>query len=103
MAEPEIVDNTALHRFELHLDGEIAFVLYSREHNSIRLIHTEVPNQMRGKGVGSSLVNGVIRLAERQKVSVIPSCPFVADYLKRHPEYAQTVDTEHRWMIQSPE
>lgn len=100
MAEPEIVDNRALNRFELHADGEIAFILYSRAQNSIRLIHTEVPDSLRGKGIGSALVKGVLRLAEQQKLSVVPACPFVAQYLKRHPECATIVDPQHTWMIE---
>jgi uncharacterized protein len=101
MSQPEIVDNTALHRFELREESAVAFLLYTRTGNAIRLIHTEVPKALKGKGMGSRLVEGVLRLAELKKLSVIPVCPFVAEYLRRHPEYSGTVDSEHRWMIQS--
>lgn len=100
MAEPEIVDNRALSRFELHAEGEIAFILYSRSPSSIRLIHTEVPHALRGKGVGSKLVSGVLRLAHQEKLNVVPACPFVAQYVKRHPEHATIIDPQHRWMIE---
>ena len=103
MPEPEITDNTALHRFELETDGETAFVLYSKSQNSLRLVHTEVPDALRGKGVGSKLIAGVLRLARQSKLTVVPSCPFVAEYLSRHHEYLPIVEPEYRRRIQSSE
>jgi hypothetical protein len=49
MPEAKILDNAGLHRFELQQDGETAFLLYSKTGGSIRLIHTEVPQALRGK------------------------------------------------------
>lgn len=103
MPEPEITDNTLLHRFELQEDGETAFLLYSKSQNSLRLVHTEVPDALRGKGIGSKLVGGVLRLAKQNKLSVVPSCPFVAEYLSRHHEYLPIVEPEFRRRIQSSE
>jgi uncharacterized protein len=101
MLPAEIADNTALHRFELHVDGETAIVVYERAGDLLRLIHTEVPELLEGKGMGSKLVGAVLRFAQENKVSVVPLCPFVAQYMKRHPEYNATVDPPHRWMIDS--
>jgi uncharacterized protein len=101
MLPAEIADNTALHRFELHVDGEVAVVVYEKAGDLLRLIHTEVPESLEGKGVGSKLVGAVLRFAQENKVSVVPLCPFVAQYMKRHPEYNATVDPPHRWMIDS--
>jgi uncharacterized protein len=100
MAEATIVDNAVLHRFELQQNGETAFLLYSKTGGSIRLIHTEVPEALRGQGVGSKLVGGVLRQAQQRELSIIPSCPFVAEYLKGHPELASLVEAQHRWMIE---
>jgi uncharacterized protein len=100
MAEATIVDNAVLHRFELQQNGETAFLLYSKTGGSIRLIHTEVPQALRGQGVGSKLVGGVLRQAQQRELSIIPSCPFVAEYLKGHPELASLVEAQHRWMIE---
>jgi uncharacterized protein len=101
MLPAEIADNTALHRFELHVDGEVAVVVYEKAGDLLRLIHTEVPESLEGKGMGSKLVGAVLRFAQENKVSVVPLCPFVAQYMKRHPEYNATVDPPHRWMIDS--
>jgi predicted GNAT family acetyltransferase len=101
MLPAEITDNTSLHCFELHVDGETAVVVYERAGDLLRLIHTEVPQSLEGKGVGSRLVGAVLRFAQENKVSVVPLCPFVAQYVKRHPEYSAIVDPAHRWMIDS--
>jgi predicted GNAT family acetyltransferase len=100
MAEATIVDNAVLHRFELQQNGETAFLLYSKTGGSIRLIHTEVPEALRGQGVGSKLVGGVLRQAQQRELSIIPSCPFVAEYLRGHPDLASLVEAQHRWMIE---
>jgi len=96
MPEPQVVDNAAHNRFEMHHGGDTAFLLYRRHGNSIQLIHTEVPVSLRGKGIGSKLVEGVLHLAQQQKLSVTPLCPFVADFLKTHPQYLDVVDQNHR-------
>ncbi len=101
MPEPRILDNMVLHRFELKQGDETAFILYTRTPGSLRLVHTEVPAALQGKGVGSDLVRSVLRLADEQGLTVIPSCPFVADYLKRHREYLPIIDADHRRMIES--
>jgi predicted GNAT family acetyltransferase len=101
MLPPEISDNAALHRFELHVDGRNAILVYERTGDLLRLIHTEVPQSLEGKGVGSNLVSAVLRLAQENNLSVVPLCPFVAQYVKRHPEYSAVVDPPHRWMIDS--
>ena len=99
MPDPEIIDNTGLHRFELRVEGDTALLIYSKTGSLLRLIHTEVPGALRGKGVGSKLVGGVLQLARRDNLSIVPSCPFVIDYLKRHPEYTSIVDPSHQWLI----
>jgi uncharacterized protein len=101
MLPPEISDNTALHRFELHVSGETAVLVYEKAGDLLRLIHTEVPQSLEGKGVGSKLVSAVLGFAQGNNLSVVPLCPFVAQYMKRHPEYSAIVDPPHRWMIES--
>lgn len=100
MPSADVVENPTLHRFELQEDGQIAFLIYERMADSVRLIHTEVPLALRGKGVGSKLVAGVIHWAEHNKQKVIPLCPFVIDYLRRHPENLEIVDEKYRSSVQ---
>lgn len=101
MPQSEISDNSALHRFELQAEGATAFLLYERNGDLLRLIHTEVPAALQGKSIGSKLVSAVLRHAQENHLRIVPLCPFVAQYVKRHPEYAAIVDPQHRWMIES--
>jgi uncharacterized protein len=101
MTDSEITDNTALHRFELQIRGETAFLLYERTPSAVRLIHTEVPGALREKGVGSRLVAGVLNLVEQNGLKVIPLCPFVIEYLKRHPERLDIVDEKYKSIVQA--
>jgi len=99
----EVIDNTAKNRFELEEDGETAFLLYKRQGSFINLVHTEVPQSLQGKGVGSKLASGALQLIRAQKLTAVPLCPFVVDYLKRHHEYLDVVAAEDRRRILSSE
>lgn len=81
-------DNTERHRFELDAEGHIAFSNYKRADGVLTILHTEVPKELEGHGIGSALVRGVLDLARARGEKVIPVCPFVKAYMDRHPEYA---------------
>lgn len=76
------------HRFELGLDGHTAFATYRRGNGVLTILHTEVPKELSGRGIGSKLVRGVLDLARAEGAKVKPLCPFVAAYMDKHPEYA---------------
>lgn len=82
-----VVDNPARSRFEMPLDGGTAFATYRRSGDVLIIPHTEVPRELEGHGYGSALVKGVLDLARAQGLKVRPACPFVADFMRRHPEY----------------
>ncbi len=81
-------DNTEHHRFELDVDGAIAFSQYSHEGDTIAFMHTEVPKELRGKGTGSALVRGALAIARARGLKVAAKCPFVKAWLEKHPEDA---------------
>jgi predicted GNAT family acetyltransferase len=84
----EIVrDNPARNRFELEVDGVVAFSEYRRKAGVVTFIHTEVPDSLGGKGVGSRLAKGALDLVRASGEKVIARCPFIAAYLKKHAEY----------------
>jgi len=87
----EIIDNRARNRYELSVDGVIAHVDYARTPGTIRFIHTIVPEQLAGRGIGSKLAQFVLEDARRNGEKIIPQCPFIAAYLKRHSEYQDLV------------
>jgi predicted GNAT family acetyltransferase len=79
-------DNPQLHRFELDADGHVAFSQYQRSGNMITFMHTEVPKALEGRGIGSALVRGALEIAKAQGLAITARCPFVAGYIKKHPE-----------------
>jgi uncharacterized protein len=92
-----IIDNPDQHRYEIHVDDELAgFVQYRRRPGLIAFIHTEVDGRFEGQGLGSQLIAGVLDTARSEGVRVLPFCPFVNGYIERHPEYASLVPEEFR-------
>ncbi len=81
-------DNRDLSRFELDVEGGVAFANYRLTPHAFIITHTETPRILRGRGIGSRLVEGALQIARRDGRKVIPGCSFVADYLGRHPEFA---------------
>ncbi len=83
-----IRDNVAEHRFEAEIEGNVAFVDYTRRGDTIRYTHTEVPHVLEGRGIGSALAKYVLDYAMTNSLKVVPSCPFITEYMGSHPEYA---------------
>ena len=84
----DVKDNPARSRYELEVDGHIAFVLYRLHPGVIEYYHTEVPTELGGRGVGSKLAAGVLAAARARGLKVKATCPFIAAYVKKHPEAA---------------
>ena len=83
----EVRDNPATSRFEMASADAVAFVEYMRAGDRIVLIHTEVPEALSGRGVGSKLVRGTLEAVRTEGLKVVPRCEFVAAYIERHSEY----------------
>jgi uncharacterized protein len=81
-------DNTERHRFELDADGHVAYSNYKRADGVLTILHTEVPEALEGRGIGSALIRGVLDIARSQGLKVVTICPFAKSYIDRHPEYA---------------
>lgn len=78
-------------RFEIEQDGHIASLEYNFAGNVLQLIHTEVPKALQGMGMASELAHEALEWARAHGARVDVVCEFVADYLKKHPEYADLV------------
>ena len=84
----EIVNNKAQHRYELTVDGHLAATYYSVADGVITFIHTEVPPELGGKGIGSKLIKGALDQVRADGLKVIAQCPFVKAYIEKHADYA---------------
>ena len=80
-------DNKERHRFELDVGGITAFSEYAHKPGIVTFIHTEVPEALSGKGVGSQLARGALDLVRSRGEKVIAHCPFIAAFIKKHAEY----------------
>jgi uncharacterized protein len=83
-----IVNNRTRHRFELAVDGHIAASYYEIAGPVITFVHTEVPPELGGKGIGSKLIGGALDQVRSEGLKVIAQCPFVKAYIDKHPDYA---------------
>lgn len=81
-------NNPAEHRYELTVDGHLAATYYKIADGIITFVHTEVPDALAGRGVGSKLVKGALDQVRSQGLKVVPQCPFVKAYIEKHAEYA---------------
>lgn len=86
-----VTDNAARSRYELAVGDDVAFIDHVGEGDAVVFVHTEVPERMEGKGVGSRLVKGALEDARHRGLKVVPRCPFVREYITRHPEYRDIV------------
>lgn len=87
----EITDNADEKQFEMEVDGRTAYLTYRREDGALYLLHTDVPQELEGNGLGSRLARHALERARDEGLRVVPLCPFVGAYVERHPEYGELV------------
>ena len=80
-------DNESENRFELDVNGAIAFVVYRKSPGAITLVHTEVPPELGGKGIGSKLARATLDAVRAQGRKLTVKCEFIQSYMGKHPEY----------------
>ena len=92
-----VEDNPSESRYELRVDGElVGWAEYLPAGESLIVAHTEIDERREGEGLGSVLVRGVLDGIRASGKTVIPTCPFTAAYIQRHPEYVDLVDPSLR-------
>lgn len=84
-------DNKSRQRFELDVEGKVAFANYRLVPGSVIITHTETPPALRGRGIASRLVKGALEMIRADGLKVVAGCGFVVDYLEKHPEYSDMV------------
>jgi uncharacterized protein len=88
---PHVTDNQAESRLELRAGGHVAELVYRRRADRLVLIHTEVPPELGGRGIGGMLVAAAVDRAAQHGLTVVPLCPFARQWLERHAGQSATV------------
>jgi predicted GNAT family acetyltransferase len=89
--KPVPLQNVASGRIEIERDGYVAFLEYTLGGDVLALIHTEVPKEVRHLGLASALAERALNWAREKGYKVDVICPFVREYIDKHPEYADLV------------
>lgn len=87
----EVKNNADLSRFEAKVRGFIAVIEYRLIDDKIIFLHTGVPEEISGLGIGGKMAKIALDFAREEGLKVIPHCPFVAAYIRRHPIYSDLV------------
>ncbi len=88
MDDAQISDNRERSRFEVTVDGHLARADYVIAGDVITFTHTVVPPALEGRGIASRLIRHGLSEARARGLRVVPQCPFVAAYIRKHPEWA---------------
>ena len=90
--ELELLNNKEEKRFEMRVENHLALIEYRQSLKAIYLTHTEVPIVLEGKGAGSAIIEKTLHYIKENNLKLVPLCPFVAAFIKRHPEWQRVLD-----------
>ena len=88
MSDVQVRDNAAEGRFEATVGDHVGINAYRVDGRTITFTGTQVPEALRGQGVGQALARAGLEAARARGLKVVPQCPFIAAYVRKHPEYA---------------
>jgi len=89
--ELAIEHDRASRTFHAELGGQSAVLHYELLPGVMDITHTETPDEFRGRGIAAKLARAALEWARSEGLAVIPSCSYVAAYVRRNPEYADLV------------
>jgi len=83
----EVRDNPDESQYEVFSDGRLAgYSKYRRGGGAITIFHTEIDAEYEGQGLGAELAKGALADVRAQGLELIPMCPFISRYVRRHPD-----------------
>ena len=91
MTDLKIHNNALASRFEVSLNGGLAVLDYRIEGDTAFLLYVEVPVAEQGHGIAGKLSRGALEFARDNGLKAVPRCPFIAAYVRRHPELLLSV------------
>ena len=83
----EVKNDEKAGKFYATVEGQEAKIEYEKSGGVYDLLHTFVPEELRGHGVAEQLVTGVLEQIQRQGARFLPTCPYIQGFLKSHPQY----------------
>ena len=86
-----ITNNQLAERFEIAYGKNVAILEYMVAAGLMTLVHTEVPDELGGKGLGAKLVKYALEHAKRNNLRVVAHCKFAQSYILRHEEYSSLI------------
>lgn len=88
----QVQNDEKARKFHATVEGHEAVVEYAlMEGNVYNLVHTFVPEELRGQGIAEQVVSGALDQIRDKGATFLPSCPYVQAFLKRHPQYQDGV------------
>ena len=87
-----LVKNENKSRFEINVNGHFAFIDFKEKENNIALVHTEAEPELTGTGAAAAVVEKTLYYIEKSGKKLLPFCPYVFAYIKKHPEWKRIVD-----------
>lgn len=86
---PEVRNDTAAGRYEIFLDDgtKAGFADYRIRGQQVELPHTVVLPEYNGQGLAAQLVQRALEDIQAAGQCVIPSCSYVAAYIRRKPQW----------------
>ena len=87
-------------RFTFESEAATAFLEFRRRADRFTIVHTVVPPELEGQGVGSRLVTAAVGYAASHGLTVVPICPFARAWLRSHSDVAATVNID--WPTTDP-
>lgn len=88
-----LIKNDLEQRFEIHVNGYLAFIDFKENRSRISLIHTEAAPELQGTGAATAVVEKTLEFIEQDGRKLMPYCPYVFAYIKKHPEWKRLVDS----------
>lgn len=94
LSDLAVVHNDAQSRFEAAIEDQLAFASYRLRDGQMVINHTEVPRAFEGRGIAAKITRAALEYARANKLKVIPTCPYTAAFLRKHPEYRDLLTPE---------
>ncbi|MFG2191887.1 GNAT family N-acetyltransferase [Streptomyces sp. NPDC048639] len=93
----EVTENADKARYEVRVGADLAgFAEYRARNGRIVFTHTEIDPAFQGRGLARALAGAALDDVRERGLTATPLCPFIADYIRRNPQYAEIVDPAHR-------